>query len=246
MYYRKLGKGERTLVLLHSGGLTSQEWAPQVETFGKRYKLLIPDFPGHGQSLLGPAELSIAMMAEAVIDMLNDEGVASAHICGSSMGAAVAMWLCLHYPERVSKAVFYRISYQKNEQTHAQTKKMSDPAYWQQFGLQEWLSSQHLPQGGPDAWEDVIARVSEVLDPNHSDHAHSLANFATLAIPVLIITGDRDPVSPLEDALALYHTIPDCGLWVLPYATHITATNTWRAQEFAEEVIRFLGKSEKK
>ncbi|HYQ90494.1 MAG TPA: hypothetical protein VES89_00085, partial [Candidatus Competibacteraceae bacterium] len=45
---------------------------------------------------------------------------------------------------------------------------------------------------------------------------------------------------PLEQALEMFAHIPDASLWVLPYATHVTATNTWRADCFALEIIRFL------
>jgi len=38
----------------------------------------------------------------------------------------------------------------------------------------------------------------------------------------------------------MFGAIPNCGLWVLPHATHVTATNTWRAESFALEVTRFL------
>jgi hypothetical protein len=38
----------------------------------------------------------------------------------------------------------------------------------------------------------------------------------------------------------MFESIPDSCLWVLPYATHVTATNTWRADCFALEVSRFL------
>lgn len=244
-YYESYGHGAQTLVLLHSGGMAGVEWQPQIATLAKRYRLLVPDLPGHGKTLLADDKLTISKLAEAVIAMLDAENVEKAHLCGSSMGAATAMYLSLHYAHRVSKAVFYRISYQKTGGTHEQTQLMASPAYWQRFGLQEWLSKLHEPQGGKEAWQRVIARVAEALNPENTEHNHSLEAFSRIDKPVLLITGDRDPVSPLEDALALYHTIPDCGLWVMPFASHITASNTWRSEAFAEEVIRFLARQDK-
>lgn len=244
-YYQSYGSGSQTLVLLHSGGMAGEEWQPQIAALSKRYRLLVPDLPGHGKTLLPDDRLSIGKLAAAVIAMLDAEGIEKAHLCGSSMGAATAMYLTLHYPERVAKAVFYRISYHKTAGTHEQTRLMADPAYWQKFGLQGWLAKLHEPQGGAEAWQRVIARVAEALAPEHTEHHHRLEDFAQIQQPVLIITGDRDPVSPLEDALDLYRVIPDCGLWVMPFASHITASNTWRGEAFAEEVIRFLARGEK-
>ena len=62
----------------------------------------------------------------------------------------------------------------------------------------------------------------------------------TLRSPTLVVCGDRDPLVPMDDVLAMYDHIPDCGLWLLPHATHVTATNTWRAESFATEILRFL------
>lgn len=241
LYYQSFGQGEKTLILLHSGGMAGKEWRPQIDKLSAHYRVLVPDLPGHGRSLMQKNTLTISEMAEAVLSMMDAENVAQAAICGSSMGGAVAMWLTLKHSERVSKAVFYRIGYRKNSSTYQQTRSMANPDYWQKFGLHQWLSNLHKPQGGEEAWKKVIARVSEALNPETSEHNHSLEDLATIEQPVLIITGDRDPVAPLEDALAMYKTMPNASLWVLPNATHITASNTWRSEAFAQEIRRFVG-----
>lgn len=242
LFYQSYGDHERSLVLLHSGGMAGAEWSPQIPVFSKRYRVLVPDLLGHGRSLFHGERLSMQLLGEAVLAMLDAEGIAKASFCGSSMGAAVTMWLALNYPQRVEKAVFYRITYHKNAETYAQTKMMAQPEYWQRFGLQKWLEQLHAPQGGTDAWKTVIGHVARALDPEYSDHHHRLEDFARLSMPVLLIVGDRDPVAPLAEILELYRIIPDAGLWVIPFATHITASNTWRSGAFAEEVIRFLAR----
>ncbi len=245
-YYESHGDGKEVLVLLHSGGMAGEEWAPQIEYLSKTFRLLIPDLPGHGKTLSPNTKLSISVLGKSVLAMLDDAGVEKVHICGSSMGSATAMWLTLNHPERISKAVFYRMSYRKNTETHAHTRLMADPQYWQNFGLHHWLSKLHTPQGGKDAWKKVIASVSEILEPSQTEHRYDLQTLSLIKQPVFIISGDRDPICPLEDAIAMHKTIPDSSLWIIPYATHVTASNTWRKQIFAEEISRFLARNEKK
>lgn len=241
-YYQTYGSGHRqTLILLHSGGMHGGEWQPQIAALSNRYRLLIPDLPGHGNTPLPDDRLTISKLADAVLAMMDDAGIVQAHICGSSMGAAAAMHLTLKHSARFDKAIYYRIAYRKTAGAHQQTQNMADPDYWRQYGLHNWLAKIHAPQGGPDAWQRVIARVSEALDPDTTEHNHCLEDFQHSPHHTLIITGDRDPVSPLEDAIALYRAIPAAGLWILPFAGHITASNTWRSSAFAEEIIRFLG-----
>lgn len=239
LHHIEAGSGE-ALVLLHSGGMCHEEWKPQLPAFAKHYRALAPDLPGHGMSPMRADRLSIGDCGRGVLDTLDALGIERAHLVGSSMGGATALWLAVHHPDRVAKLVLYRVSYHKNEHTHGGTREMADAGYWRGVGLAGWLARIHAPQGGPDAWEQVIGRVADALDPATSDHAHTIETLRELRSPTLVVCGDRDPLVPLDDVLAMYDHIPDCGLWLLPHATHVTATNTWRADAFATEVLRFL------
>jgi len=239
LHYTEAGHG-KPLILLHSGGMTGMEWQPQIKSFARHFWVIVPDQLGHGHSPMVAEQLSIGDIGREVIALMDQLGIDKAHLLGSSMGGAVALWTTVHHPERVNRLVLFRVGYRKNPVTHAGTRTMADPTYWQDIGLHGWLSDVHSPQGGPEAWKTVIGRVYEALDPRTSDHAHDLEVLGRISQPTLIIVGDRDPLVPLEQALEMFHHIPDSCLWVLPYATHVTATNTWRAECFALEVTRFL------
>ncbi len=242
MFYQRYGNPQNaTLVLLHSGGMAGVEWQPQIAPLSQHFDVWVPDLLGHGQSLIPAGEtLSISLMAEAVLAMLDEQGIARAHFLGSSMGGAVALWIAIHHPQRVDKLIIYRMGYCKNPATYEQTREMADPAYWRRYGLHNWLSKLHMPQGGEQAWETVIANVSKVLNPDSSQHDHDLSDLTGIAAETLLIVGDRDPLIPLPTALAMFEALPKAALWVMPNASHITASNTWRASAFAEEVLRFL------
>ncbi len=239
LHYTESGQGE-PLLLLHSGGMTSAEWTAHVPLFARHFRVITPDHLGHGRSPMIAERLSVGDMGRAVLEVMDELELPAANLVGSSMGGAVTLWLTVHHPERVSRLVLYRIGYRKDEQTYTGTRGMADPAYWRGVGMHKWLSDIHHPQGGPDAWEDVILRVSEALEPATSDHAHDLEVLERITQPTLLVVGDRDPVAPLEQILEMFGAIPNCGLWVMPYATHVTATNTWRAESFVLEVTRFL------
>lgn len=239
LHYTESGQGE-PLVLLHSGGMSGAEWTPQIPLFARHFRVIAPDHLGHGGSPMMAEKLAVRDMGRAVLELLDELRLPKAHLVGSSLGGAVALWLAIHHPERVDKLVLYRVGYRKDAETHAGTRDMADPAYWRGVGMHKWLSDIHQPQGGPDAWEEVIGRVSEALEPTTTDHAHDLEILGGIVQPTLIVVGDRDPVAPLDQILEMFGAIPNCGLWVMPYATHVTATATWRAESFALEVTRFL------
>lgn len=239
LYYCTAGDGE-PLLLLHSGGMTGEEWQPQQAALAEHFRVLIPDLPGHGHSPLSADRLTVGGAGRAVLALLDELGVARAHIAGSSLGGAVALWLALHHPDRVDKLVLYRVNYRKTETGHAGTRELADPAYWQRVGMARMLSKAHEPQGGPEAWQKVIARVAEALDPTDTDHAHTPDDLARFDHPTLIVAGDRDPLAPLDDLMAMARALPNAGLWIMPYTTHVTAANTWRVAAFAQELQRFL------
>ena len=179
IHYQTHGHADsQAVILLHSGGMAGEEWQPQIAPLAQRYRVLVPDLPGHGKSELAGERLSVSLMAEAVLDMMDAEGIETANLCGSSMGGAVALWLTLKHPERVKRLVLYRISYRSNIDIHKQVYAMGDPAYWENFGLAAWLSKLHSPQGGADAWKQVIARVGDALHADDSEHRHRLADLA--------------------------------------------------------------------
>ncbi len=239
LYHDDIGRGA-PLLLLHSGGMTGAEWQPQQVALAEEFRLLIPDLPGHGRSLLVDARLSIGTAGKAMVGLLDRLGIERTAIAGSSLGGAVALWLTLNHPQRIDKLVLYRVNYRKTAAGHAGTRELADPDYWRRVGMARMLSKAHEPQGGSEAWQRVIARVAEALDPADTDHAHSLDDLRRIAQATLIVAGDRDPLAPLDDLLAMTRAIPNAGLWVMPYTTHVTAANTWRSDAFARELLRFL------
>ncbi len=62
------------------------------------------DLRNHGLSPHSP-EMSYSAMAEDVIEFMDDQKLAQAHLLGHSMGGKVAMQIALSYPERVNKLV---------------------------------------------------------------------------------------------------------------------------------------------
>lgn len=68
---------------------------------GADRRLIVPDLRNHGQSPHDPI-LSYEAMAEDLIGLLDQLGIARAALVGHSLGGKVAMWLALNWPERVA------------------------------------------------------------------------------------------------------------------------------------------------
>ena len=99
VFYRKVGSGP-VIVLLHGFPLSGLLWKNVWEELSRSYTVIVPDFPGSGNSLL-EKETSIADMAECVHAIMEHERIGKAVIAGHSMGGYVAFAFAGMYPEKV-------------------------------------------------------------------------------------------------------------------------------------------------
>lgn len=100
--YRIKGSG-RTLVMLHGFLMSSATWGAFFEQLSYSYKVLAPDFPGHGISDFSPPSNSMDLMADSVSKILEAEKIDSFFLLGHSMGAYVALSIFERYPEKIVK-----------------------------------------------------------------------------------------------------------------------------------------------
>ncbi len=105
------------VVLLHGGGSNRRQWSPLVDLLRDRYRLLVPDIHGHGDSTpwsgaAAPSLADFGMIVAAMAAAAGADGTAGAagqsvtpHVVGHSGGGVFALtYACLH-PEAVRSLV---------------------------------------------------------------------------------------------------------------------------------------------
>src|SRR5579871_2685350 len=103
IHYERAGRGP-ALMLLHAQGFNSKLWQPQMELAGA-FDIVAWDMRGFGSSSDPLAPYAMADLAADLAAVLDHAGIERAHVCGISMGGAVAQEFAGRYPERVSKLV---------------------------------------------------------------------------------------------------------------------------------------------
>jgi pimeloyl-ACP methyl ester carboxylesterase len=93
------------LILVHGLGGAAANWTEVAELLVQRFRLLVPDLPGHGASTPFPAVATLGPFADRLARLAVLEGMETAAIAGHSLGGLIGLRLAVNYRERVSALV---------------------------------------------------------------------------------------------------------------------------------------------
>ena len=100
LHYQQMGDGE-DVVMIHGLFASLAFWYLSVmPAFAGRHRVTAYDLRGHGYSEVSASRYTSADMAEDLDGLLDQLGIARAHVIGHSFGGAVALQYALLRPER--------------------------------------------------------------------------------------------------------------------------------------------------
>jgi pimeloyl-ACP methyl ester carboxylesterase len=235
------------VMLLHAFPLNASMWEPQRAALGSR-KTLAPDFPGFGGSLVGAAELD--EFAQGAIRVLDAAGIDCAVIVGLSMGGYVAFRLHALAPERIAGLVLADTKAGADDEA-GRTKRTIQAARARKEGV-GWLEElipALLGETSRHNRPEVVAAVRAMLkqaDPEGVARAlegmrarpDSTPHLGEIQVPVLVLVGEEDTLTPLDEAQNIVDGVPDGRLAVIPRAGHLS--NLESPEPFNDALLRFL------
>lgn len=224
------------VVLLHAFPVWSAMYDDVRTALRGRCRLLTPDLRGFGGAALGSDPPSLDRYADDVVRLLDAEDVDAAVVGGTSIGGYATMALLRRHPDRVAGVVL------------ADTKAGSDPEPAR--ANRERIATTVLEQGGVEvvlsdvypmllgettlaSRPDVAARVRgwvAAADPAAVAWAQramaarpdSFDVLRATDVPAVVVVGEEDRLSTLDDARAMADALPQGRLAVLPGAGHLT------------------------
>jgi len=102
---RGLAVSRRPALLLIQGlGFDRAGWGPAIGPLQRRFRLVLVDNRGSGRSAAA-GSFSVADMADDALAVLDDAGIAAAHVLGASLGGMIAQELAVRHPGRVSRLI---------------------------------------------------------------------------------------------------------------------------------------------
>lgn len=249
--YIEYGKGRTAVVMLHGVGGGKAAFAPQMQPVAAAgYRAVAWDMPGYGDSpTISPYDM--AGLADAALRLLAALGAERTVIVGHSMGAMVAQEAMVRGAAHVAGLVLSATSPAFGR---------SDGA-WQQAFLADRLGLLDAGQSmadvaarlvpgmiGTDCVPDAAAQATDLMrrvsPATYRAALHALMGFdrraalGAIAVPTLVIAGERDTAAPLTVMERLAARIPDAELIVLPGAGHLA--NLEQPAAFNGALLAFL------
>jgi 2-hydroxymuconate-semialdehyde hydrolase len=106
MFYRTMGQGKETIVLMHGIPTHSYLWVQIMNMLSDEYQVIAPDLIGFGQSSRAKSEeITLPKQAEYIIELLDQLQILKAHFIGHDLGGGIAQILATKYTNRVASMV---------------------------------------------------------------------------------------------------------------------------------------------
>jgi pimeloyl-ACP methyl ester carboxylesterase len=118
LYYEVHGKGN-PLLLIAGLASDSQSWQPIMEELSRDCRVIVLDNRGAGRTSPRDVDMSIPLMADDCIALINCLGLPSVSILGHSMGGFVAMDCAVRYPDYVDNLILASTSAFNSQRNNA-------------------------------------------------------------------------------------------------------------------------------
>lgn len=262
VHYKQSGQGEPYIILLHGFGASVFSWREVMEPLGRLGTVIAYDRPAFGlterpMQWNGENPYGTRAQVDLLLGLMDGLGIEKAIWVGNSAGGTVAALAALEHPDRVERLVLVdpaiggggfdsplvRLLMMTPQANHLGPLLVrSIQADGDQIIQQAWHDPSKISPGvvegyrkplQADNWDRALWNFTRA--PRPADLAERVK---TLALPVLVVTGDDDRIVPTENSVRLAGEIPGAQLAVFPNCGHVPQEEC--PQAFLSEVVPFL------
>jgi pimeloyl-ACP methyl ester carboxylesterase len=196
---------------LHGGGSTIEtNFEKIIPLLSKNRKVIAVELQAHGRTTDREMDLTFEQDADDVAALLKYLNIDKADIFGFSNGGTTTLQIAIRHPEIVNKMIL----------GSALAKRNGVPDWF--WGFMSQAKLEQMPVQLKDGYLKVAADANG-LQVMHDRDAKRMVNFKdisdekikAIAIPTLIIIGDKDVITP-EHALELHRQIANSELAIIP------------------------------
>ena len=244
--YEVLGDGP-PVVLLHPFPANRHLWLPAAQALASRYRVILPDLRGHGESEVGEGPATMEKHAADLAHVLDHTETGRAVFAGISIGGYILFEFWRRFCGRVAGLILMdtRASADTPE---ARAGRLQAANQVLETGVQPFVDSM-LPKlmgetthrTRPDLVAGARAMMMKMsaedvaqVQRGMASRPDSMETLSSINVPTLIVAGEEDTLTPVAEAERMRQGIGGSQLKVIGKAGHYAA---W---EQPQEVGRLL------
>ena len=247
IFYDVAGAGP-PVVLLHPFPTNHEFWLPAIKYLASRYRLILPDLRGHGESGLGDGPATMQKHAADVARVMTDAGIDRAPLIGVSIGGYTIFEFWRRFRDRVSGLVLCNTKASADmgeakavrlEAANDVLQRGTEPFF---EGLLKKVLAETTRHSRPDLVEGALRMMRRMsaegvagVQRGMAERPDSVSTLRTINTRVLIITGDEDTVTGVPEAELMKQNIAGSQMKVIAKAGHYSP---WEQPEEVGKLLR--------
>ncbi len=265
VHYKTAGSGAPIFILLHGFGASTFSWREVMQPLSELGTVIAYDRPAFGLTERpmpgrweGESPYSLDSQVELLIGLMDALQIDQAILVGNSAGGTIAFAAALKYPERVQALVGVDAAIYTGGPNSGLLRFFLRTPQVNHLGplISRSLAGERGDEFLKSAWhnpdlisDEVIEGYRKPLKVENWDKALwelTLASekndipekLTSLAMPVLVMTGDDDRIVPTEDSIRLSGEIPGSTLAVFDACGHVPQEEC--PQQFLDAMNKFV------
>lgn len=249
--YDDLGTGETPVIFIHGFPFDKSSWQPQLEYFKDTQRVIAYDIRGYGQSTSGKEVSSIDLFATDLVKFMDTLKIQQAVVCGLSMGGYILLNAQPRFPDRF-KAFVLCDTQCIPDSPEGKTKRQETITKIQAGGLKEFADGfiqKVFCQNTLQTKTPLVERITKVVlaTSQHTltagltalaNRLETCTSLAGFSVPVLVVCGREDTITPLVQSEFLHNHITNSQLCIIDTAGHLS--NLEQPEEFNKHLEEFL------
>jgi pimeloyl-ACP methyl ester carboxylesterase len=223
LFYTVQGDGP-AVVLLHPTPCDHRFWLGAAESLTGKYRVIIPDLRGHGQSGAGDGPITMERLGADIVRLLDTLQIQRALFAGCSIGGYTLYEIWRSAPARMQALAFCCARPQADTEA-GKLQREESIAKIRERGTGEFVEAQLTKLIGPTALRRHPERVPEVrammdtvtpaaliaVQQGLAARPDSVDTARGIRVPTFVLAGGEDPASTPADMKLLAETIRNGG-----------------------------------
>jgi 3-oxoadipate enol-lactonase len=250
--YDDLGPADApALIFVHGFPLNRSAWQRQMELLKGRRRVISYDLRGHGESDLGEEEFSMELFVQDLLGLMEALRIEKATLCALSMGGYIALRAVESHPERFNALVLCDTQCAADT-PEGKAKRNAAIKAVQRDGVEpfaEGLLGKLFAPGSFETNPQAVAAARGMITATPAlslerslramrERGETCSKLPSIRVPVLVIVGEADKISPPESARYLHDNIEHAHLAVIKDAGHLS--NLENPDAFNDALKSFL------